>query len=60
MLLVSVKDNSTAVKTEKFVTGFEIKGNVSGRPVDILELPDGSLLISDDHADKIYRVTYKN
>lgn len=29
-----------------------------GRPVDILELPDGSLLVSDDEADMIYRITY--
>lgn len=32
---------------------------VWGRPVDVLELPDGSLLISDDYAGVIYRVTYK-
>ncbi|PWJ44393.1 PQQ-dependent sugar dehydrogenase [Sediminitomix flava] len=30
-----------------------------GRPVDVLEQPDGSLLISDDFAGAIYRVTYK-
>jgi glucose/arabinose dehydrogenase len=29
-----------------------------GRPVDVQELPDGSLLISDDKAGAIYRVTY--
>jgi glucose/arabinose dehydrogenase len=26
--------------------------------VDIAELPDGSLLVSDDHAGLIYRITY--
>lgn len=31
---------------------------VWGRPVDVQELPDGSLLISDDMANCIYRVTY--
>ncbi|MCC8395044.1 PQQ-dependent sugar dehydrogenase [Paraburkholderia sp. MMS20-SJTR3] len=31
---------------------------VWGRPADVLPLPDGSLLISDDHAGAIYRVTY--
>ncbi|MBE2279479.1 MAG: sorbosone dehydrogenase family protein [Ignavibacteriaceae bacterium] len=31
-----------------------------GRPVDVQELPDGSLLISDDYSGSIYRVTYKN
>jgi glucose/arabinose dehydrogenase len=30
-----------------------------GQPVDILELPDGSLLISDDRANVIYRVSYR-
>lgn len=29
-----------------------------GRPVDLLELPDGSLLVSDDRANVIYRITY--
>ncbi|WP_415767998.1 PQQ-dependent sugar dehydrogenase [Paraburkholderia sp. J69-1] len=29
-----------------------------GRPADVLPLPDGSLLISDDYAGAIYRVTY--
>ncbi|MCA6074934.1 PQQ-dependent sugar dehydrogenase [Fulvivirga sedimenti] len=29
-----------------------------GRPVDVLEMPDGSLLVSDDQAGKIYRITY--
>jgi glucose/arabinose dehydrogenase len=30
-----------------------------GRPVDVLQLPDGSLLISDDRANVIYRILYK-
>ncbi len=30
-----------------------------GRPVDVLVMPDGSLLVSDDMADSIYRITYK-
>ncbi|VVD79077.1 PQQ-dependent sugar dehydrogenase [Pandoraea fibrosis] len=33
--------------------------SVWGRPVDLLTLPDGSLLISDDHAGAIYRITYR-
>lgn len=33
-------------------------GKVIGRPVDILELPDGSLLVSDDLAGVIYKITY--
>jgi glucose/arabinose dehydrogenase len=30
-----------------------------GRPVDILVMPDGSLLVSDDHANAIYRISYR-
>lgn len=30
-----------------------------GRPVDVQELPDGSLLVSDDYAGVIYRITYR-
>ena len=33
-------------------------GKAAGRPVDILELADGSLLISDDLAGVIYKITY--
>jgi glucose/arabinose dehydrogenase len=30
-----------------------------GRPVDVLLLPDGSMLVSDDQANVIYRIAYK-
>ncbi len=44
---------------EPFLTGF-LQGQQSlGRPVDVLPLPDGSLLVSDDQAGAIYRVTYR-
>lgn len=35
------------------------KKDVWGRPNDVISMPDGSLLISDDFAGAIYRVTYK-
>ena len=42
-----------------FITGWlRANGTVSGRPVDIEELPDGSILVSDDRTGRIYRVTY--
>ncbi len=45
-------------RTEAFADGW-LKGNSAwGRPVDVLEAPDGSVLISDDAADLIYRVWY--
>ena len=33
-------------------------GRYRGRPVDVAVLPDGSLLVSDDQAGALYRVTY--
>lgn len=39
---------------ENFITGFR----PWGRPVDLLELPDGSLLLSDDSSGTVYRITY--
>lgn len=47
-----------AVAYEPFVTGWLQGEKAWGRPADVLVLPDGSLLISDDHAGAIYRVTY--
>jgi glucose/arabinose dehydrogenase len=47
------------VGTEEFIAGWlNDDGGVLGRPVDIGELPDGSLLVSDDHAGLIYRLTH--
>lgn len=40
------------------VSGWLVAGESWGRPVDILELPDGSVLISDDLNDAIYRLAY--
>ncbi|MGX2040478.1 PQQ-dependent sugar dehydrogenase [Methylocaldum sp. MU1018] len=34
-------------------------GKVLGRPVDVLQMPDGALLISDDKAGAIYRIAYR-
>jgi glucose/arabinose dehydrogenase len=44
---------------EVFADGWLKNGESWGRPVDILQLTDGSLLVSDDRADAIYRITYK-
>ena len=36
------------------------KKEVWGRPVGLLQMPDGSLLVSDDGGRKIWRISYKN
>ena len=44
---------------EDFLTGFVLPdGNVWGRPVGVAVAPDGSLLVSDDGSDSIWRVSY--
>ncbi|MGH8173936.1 MAG: sorbosone dehydrogenase family protein, partial [Rhodanobacteraceae bacterium] len=32
--------------------------SASGRPADVLVMPDGALLVADDAAGAVYRVTY--
>lgn len=56
--LVRLK-GSKAVSYEVFAEGW-LKGfHAWGRPVDILQMPDGALLISDDRAGAIYRISYE-
>lgn len=52
--------NNKVIGEEIFASGWldEASQEVWGRPVDVQMLPDGSLLISDDMAGVIYRVTY--
>ncbi len=51
-------NGNTAVSYEVFAEGW-LQGNERrGRPVDVEILPDGSLLVSDDYADTIYRIYY--
>ena len=55
-------DKNKAISYEPFIYGWldEEEQEAWGRPVDVLILKDGSMLISDDKADVIYRVSYKN
>ena len=46
----------SAERMEPFLTGFLQGRNYWGRPVDVLLLADGSVLISDDLNGAIYRV----
>ena len=59
LTLVQLKHNR-AVKYDVFAEGWLQNGKAWGRPVDILIMPDGALLVSDDHAGAIYRISYKN
>ena len=59
---VPVKADGSAGKSEVFADGWldSETGVYRGRPVDVAPMKDGSLLISDDYAGAIYRVTYAN
>src|SRR6266542_2658356 len=58
VVLVRLKSGH-AVSDETFAEGWLRKGDdVWGRPVDLLVMTDGSLLVSDDHAGAIYRISY--
>ena len=56
--LVRLQDGEP-VSYEVFAAGWLQGQAVTGRPVDLLVLDDGSLLVSDDHAGKIYRIRFQ-
>ncbi|MBT1697818.1 sorbosone dehydrogenase family protein [Fulvivirgaceae bacterium PWU4] len=53
--------NNKSEGLEVFASGWldDATQKVWGRPVDVLILPDGSMLVSDDQANVIYRITYQ-
>jgi glucose/arabinose dehydrogenase len=56
---VPVQNGRPTGPARRFISGW-LEGSSSwGRPVDVLPLQDGSLLISDDAGGRIYRVTYQ-
>jgi glucose/arabinose dehydrogenase len=52
-------EGDRAVSYESFMEGFLDGQTALGRPVDLLVAPDGSLLVSDDTAGAVYRVSYR-
>ena len=51
-------NGSDPVSYEPFIEGWLQGEDNWGRPADVLVMPDGSMLVSDDQAGLIYRVTY--
>jgi len=58
---VPLNADGTAGKSEVFAEGFldSETGIYRGRPVDVAPMKDGSLLVSDDYAGAIYRISYQ-
>ena len=61
VMFTSIKADGTADKTEVFAEGWldSSTGTYRGRPVDVAVMKDGSLLVSDDFAGAIYRISYQ-
>ena len=59
VMFVTVDGSNKVVRQDVFAEGWLRKDeSVWGRPADVLPLPDGSLLVSDDLAGAIYRIRY--
>jgi glucose/arabinose dehydrogenase len=58
ILVVCLNKDGTVKSSEVFLTGFLQNNNYIGRPVDVMNMPDGSMLISDDWNGAVYRLTY--
>jgi len=58
VIVVKLNKDGSVKSQEPFLTGFLQNNEYSGRPVDVQVMKDGSLLVSDDHAGAVYRVTY--
>jgi len=60
VVFIPFKDGKPSGDPQPFLTGLvpdPMKGNVNGRPVGVTTAPDGSLLVSDDGAQVVYRIT---
>jgi glucose/arabinose dehydrogenase len=58
VVVVKLNKDGTVKSMEPFITGFLQDNKYIGRPVDVMQLKDGSMLISDDWNGAVYRVTY--
>ena len=58
VVVVKLNGDGTVKSVVPFLTGFLQNNNYVGRPVDVLPMKDGSLLVSDDWNGAVYRVTY--
>lgn len=57
-IMMATVQGGKVTSYEPFIDGWLTNGEAWGRPVDVLFLKDGSMLVSDDHANAVYRVSY--
>jgi glucose/arabinose dehydrogenase len=58
VIYVTLNRDGSVRSFEPFLTGFLKDNAYLGRPVDLQVMKDGSLLVSDDYAGAIYRISY--
>lgn len=61
IMFTAVDEEGNAAGTQVFADGWldDETGEYHGRPVDVAQLPDGSILVSDDFAGAVYRIYYE-
>ncbi|MCO6385716.1 sorbosone dehydrogenase family protein [Aliihoeflea sp. 40Bstr573] len=61
VMFTAINEDGSAGETEVFADGWlDENGEYLGRPVDVAQLRDGSILVSDDLVGAIYRISYGN
>jgi glucose/arabinose dehydrogenase len=58
VVVVKLNKDGTVKSIEPLITGFLEDNKYLGRPVDVLPMKDGSLLVSDDWNGAVYRISY--
>src|SRR5215468_9800543 len=58
VVVVHLDKDGKVRSMEPLITGFLVDNSYIGRPVDVLQMKDGSILVSDDWNGAVYRVTY--
>ncbi len=61
VMFTPVNEDGTVGEAKPFAEGWLLDtGEYMGRPVDVAQLPDGSIIVSDDLAGAVYRISYDN
>jgi len=58
IMYTSVNPDGSVGETSVFADGWNDNGTYLGRPVDVMQMRDGSLLVSDDLTGAVYRISY--
>ena len=58
VVIVKLNKDGSMKSMEPFITGFLEDNKYVGRPVDVMQMKDGSILVSDDWNGAVYRITY--